>query len=389
MRVLIVGAGLGGLCLAQGLRRAGVDVDVYEKDPGITARFQGYRIGLSEVGQEALHACLPKRWQPLLDAVLGDASGPRLILDPSLNPAGEIPSPTSEASRATMADRHVLRQLLLAGLDDRVHTGKRLTGFQTQADGGVRAEFADGTAATGDLLVGADGINSAVRARLVDVAPTDTGVRCVIGRTMLDERFTPLVPGFGTIVSDGGASMMLGLMRFRRQPTQAAAELAPEVRLPDVGDYLRWVFFPPPGVTLDTPPGASHRVVRRYLDGWHEDLRALVDAADPENSTPLAIRVVQLGAARWPSGPVTLLGDAAHATSPSGGNGANTALLDAQLLSGHLGEVVQGGRSLRDAVDDYERQMLHYGAEAVAESLAALSKFGSPVTGAAGVPAGT
>ncbi|MFE6685160.1 FAD-dependent oxidoreductase [Streptomyces sp. NPDC057743] len=389
MRVVIVGAGLGGLCLAQGLRRAGVDVDVYEKDPGITARFQGYRIGLSEVGQAALNGCLPKRWQPLLDAVLGDASGPRLILDPSLNPMGEIPSPTGEELRVTMADRHVLRQLLLAGLDGHVHTGKRLTDFQILADGGVRAEFADGTDTTGEVLVGADGINSAVRARLVDVAPTDTGVRCVIGRTALDERFARLVPGLGTIVSGGGASLMLGLMQFRRQPHEAAAELAPEVSLPDDGDYLRWVFFPPPGATLDTAPGASHHIVRRYLDGWHEDLRALVDAADPENSTPLAIRVVQLGEARWPSGPVTLLGDAAHATSPSGGNGANTALRDAQLLSSRLRDVAQGRRSLRDAVDDYERQMLGYGAEAVAESLAALSKFGAAVAGSVGAPAGS
>ncbi|WP_274918132.1 hypothetical protein [Streptomyces sp. WZ-12] len=61
----------------------------------------------------------------------------------------------------------------------------------------------------------------------------------MIGRTVLDERFARLVPGFGAIVSGGGASMMLGPMCFRRQPADVAVELAPAVRrLPDVGDYL-------------------------------------------------------------------------------------------------------------------------------------------------------
>lgn len=87
---------------------------------------------------------------------------------------------------ARPGDRHVLRHLLPAGLDGRVRTA-----------------FADGTSVTGDLLVGADGVGSAVRGMLApEVTPTDTGVRVAIGRTPLTERSARPVPGFGTARRD-------------------------------------------------------------------------------------------------------------------------------------------------------------------------------------------
>lgn len=366
MRVIVIGAGLGGLCLAQGLQQAGIEVDVYERDPGITARFQGYRIGLSGQGLAALHGCLPRRWHPLLDAVLGDLAGERRFLDPQLTTIGQWPP-----LRATAVDRHVLRHLLLAGLDGHVHTGKELTGYQVLSDGRVRAAFGDGTAVTGDLLVGADGVGSAVRGALVpELTPIDTGVRVVIGRTPLTDRFARLVPGFGTGIQGPDVTLMLGLMKFRTPPREAAARFAPEVWLPDIGDYLRWAVILPP----DSPGGGAVDTVLDLMDGWHPDLRALIEDADLDNSALISIRVVKPGA-RWPAGPVTLLGDAIHATSPSGGNGANTALHDADLLRRNLIDVTEGRTSLPPALDDYETRMFDYGAQAVDHSLDALDKF--------------
>jgi 2-polyprenyl-6-methoxyphenol hydroxylase-like FAD-dependent oxidoreductase len=375
MRVSVIGAGLGGLCLAQGLRGAGIDVDVYERDPAITARFQGYRLMLSPTGFEALQGCLPRRWHPLLAAIVDDTRVERLILDPRLNKIGEL----GPARSGLVVDRHVLRHLLLTGLT--VHTGAALTGYDVLNDGKdgeatkVEAHFAQADPAIADLLVGADGVNSAVRAVLAPrTVPTDTGVRFVIGRTPMTERFAGLSRAWGAKIAGDGVSLLLGAMRFRIPPKQAAEELAPEVTLPDTGDYVRWAMILPPNGSLgeETPQQA----VLSRTEGWHPDLRALIDQADPDNSTLLSIRVVE-PRDRWTPGPVTLLGDAIHATSPTGGNGANTALRDADLLRRCLTQAATGSRSLLDAVGDYEQQMLEYGAEAVRQSLEALPAYTS------------
>ncbi|SEF37474.1 2-polyprenyl-6-methoxyphenol hydroxylase [Amycolatopsis pretoriensis] len=358
----IAGAGLGGLCLAQGLRQAGIAADVYERDPAITARFQGYRLVLNPAGLAALHGCLPQRWHPLLDAVVGDAYGERLVLDPLLNKIGEL----GPGRPGIVVDRQVLRHLLLTGLT--VHTSAALTGYDVRADGKVEARFAHGDPAVADLLVGADGVGSAVRAVLSPrTTPTDTGVRFVLGRTPLTGQFAGLERAFGSKIAGDRVSLLLGAMRFRTPPKEAAEELAPEVALPDIGDYVRWAMILPP----DGSAGTAREAVLSEMDGWHPDLRALIEQSDADNSALLSIRVVEPGE-RWAPGPVTLLGDAIHATSPTGGNGANTALRDADLLRRCLTE---GRRDLLDAVGDYERQMFEYGAEAVRHSLAALPAF--------------
>ena len=368
MRVSVVGAGLGGLCLAQGLRSAGIEVDVHERDPAITARFQGYRLVLNPVGFEALRGCLPARWHPLLDAIVGDAYGERLILDPQLNKIGELGS----GRAGIVVDRHVLRHLLLTGLT--VRTGAAFTGYDVLGNGKVEARFAQGDPAVADLLVGADGVGSAVRAVLSpQTVPTDTGVRFVIGRTPLTERFAGLSRAFGSKIAGDGVSLLLGAMRFRTPPKAAAEELAPEVTLPDVPDYVRWAMILPPDSALGVT--SPQDAVLSRMEGWHLDLQALIEQSDPDNSTLLSIRVVE-PRERWASGPVTLLGDAIHATSPTGGNGANTALRDADLLRRCL---IEGRQDLLGAVGDYERQMFEYGAEAVRHSLDALPAFAPSV----------
>src|SRR4051812_42086717 len=73
-RVVIVGGGLGGLCLAQGLHRAGVNVTVYERDPSPVTRHQGYRIHIDTRGEQALRECLPPRLFELYLATRGQPS---------------------------------------------------------------------------------------------------------------------------------------------------------------------------------------------------------------------------------------------------------------------------------------------------------------------------
>jgi 2-polyprenyl-6-methoxyphenol hydroxylase-like FAD-dependent oxidoreductase len=307
------------------------------------------------------------RWHPLLDAITMDASAQQLILDPQLNQIGAL----GAGRTGIVVDRQVLRHLLLTGLT--VATGAALTGYDLIDDGRVRARFKTGDPAIVDLLVGADGVTSSVRSVLSPrTTPTDTGVRFVIGRTPLTDEFAGPAKAYGSKIAGDGVSLLLGAMRFGIPPKEAAEQLAPEVTLPDIRDYIRWAMILPPNGSLDDL--SAQEAVLSRMDGWHPVLRTLIEQADPDNSTLLSIRVVKPGG-RWAPGPVTLLGDAIHATSPTGGNGANTALRDADLLRRCLIEADQGGTDLLGAVGDYERQMFEYGAEAVRSSLDKLPAF--------------
>lgn len=382
MRVIIIGAGLGGLCLAQGLRRAGVDVGVYERDTGVEARFQGYRIGLGGPGWDALLACLPPRLHELLHATSGELAGPGRLVDEQLTELGlDEDEPLAQSMEANVVDRHVLRHLLLAGLGDTVTFGAALQTFAELPDGTVRATFADGSSVTGDVLVGADGVGSAVRTQLAGpVERIGTGVRGVIGRTPLTARFAGLVPGRGTMVTGPGLDLFLGKMPFRRPPREAAAELAPDVHLPSTTSYLRWVMLLPPENTtvVDEQNGeGALELVGELIRDWHPDLRELIRQADASNSSLGEMRYVP-PIEPWPSGRVTLLGDAAHTMLPSGGMGANTAFHDAALLV----ERLVAGDVARDVAGDvvaaiaaYEREMLAYSRPLVEAGRQALDRF--------------
>jgi 2-polyprenyl-6-methoxyphenol hydroxylase-like FAD-dependent oxidoreductase len=367
MRVIVIGAGLGGSCLARGLRQAGIEVAVHERDTGPVARFQGWRIGLTPESVDTLRWALPARLHPLLDATSGDVMGEGRAVDPQLNVLGEAPA----AKEGQLFDRNVLRHLLL--FDNEVRFESKLDRFEELPGGGVRARFADGRVETADLLVGADGMGSTVRRQLLpEVADVDLGVRGVIGRTELTERFEPLVPGWSTFVAGPDIQLFLGTMRFRRRPREAAAELAPEVELPDTRSYIRWLTLlrPDHPVVAGDDHDAAVALLQELIADWHPELRALIERADRHNSGVGPLRYTTEITA-LPTGAVTLLGDAVH-PMPPGGLGANLAFRDARLLSGLLADVQRGGRDLADALAGYQRDILTYGNAARAQALAQL-----------------
>ncbi|GGP56318.1 NAD(P)-binding protein [Streptomyces melanogenes] len=134
LRVIVIGAGLGGLALAQGLRRDGIDVSVYERDASPTSRRQGYRLRLNPDGLHALDELLPP---PLSRLVSTTASPqpPTVILDARLDQLSATdPGASADGGRNVAVNRLTLRQILLHGLDDIVHFGKECTGYRIHAD---------------------------------------------------------------------------------------------------------------------------------------------------------------------------------------------------------------------------------------------------------------
>ncbi|TCO64721.1 FAD-dependent oxidoreductase [Actinocrispum wychmicini] len=365
MKVLVIGAGLGGLSLARRLLDAGIDVSVRERDSAVESRFQGYRIGLGGPGLAALRGCLPERLLPLLHAIGGEMTGMGRMVDTQLRVLGEVP-PKDEG---TLFDRHVLRHLLLAGLDEHVVFDKKLDDYQELSDGRVRVSFADGSTEVADVVVGADGMGSTVRRQLIPSVQIRQMDRVgAIGRTPLTDRFAGLVPGWSTMVNAAELQLFLGKMPFRRVPTEAAAELAPDVTLPDTRSYLRWVMMIPMeyadnALELEGDPVAGLALLQDLVKEWHPDLRALFDQADAGNSGIGPLRISD-PVRPWPTRPVTLLGDAAH-PAPPGGLGANLAFIDGELLCRKLIAVNDGTEHLIAALADYEQQMCGYAAEAL------------------------
>ncbi|MDN3354400.1 NAD(P)/FAD-dependent oxidoreductase [Actinomadura sp. DC4] len=370
-RVLVIGAGLGGLTLAHALVRTGIDVRVYEADDATGDRAQGYRIGLLPAAMDALRASLPQRLFALVEATGGSLTGPGLLFDERLNVLHrDLEGPPGDA-RAM--DRQVLRRILLGGLGDRVAYGRRLTGF-TEGTGTVTARFADGTDATGAVLVGADGGGSVVRRHLVPEVGLVAADLCgAMGRTPVTDRFLRLVPGRGTMVKGPGLTLMLGRMEFGTEPSAAAATLAPELDLPYRDGYVRWVLLVPPERPATPEGGDARELVLDLIDGWHPDLLDLVSSADM--SLVGRSRIHDRPMPPWTAGRVTLLGDAAHLTLASGGNGATTAMQDAVRLSALLARVRRGERDLIPALEEYQADLLERGNAAVEFGKQALKRF--------------
>lgn len=362
--ILICGGGLAGLGLAQALRVHGIDVQVFERDPDVDSRPQGYRIGISEVGVEALRWCLPGELFKLFEAICSDRSGLRRTTDEQL---AEIGGPHAFDGRAV--DRRILRHLLLAGMDGHIRFGKVVSGFEDRGRDGVVVSFTDGTTAHGDLLVGADGIQSAIRRQLAPEATVvDSGVRAALGRTVLDDELAGIVPGAGTLVKAAPAQLLLTAMRFATPPDQAARASGFDVTLPATPDYLRWVMLFPAGDGVAAEDGRSTReLVLSRVAHWHPSLREAIRRTDIGNTSLLRLQTVSLDR-RWERGRVTLAGDAAHGVAPTAGNGANTALRDAAQLAKGLVRWRRGRITLDQALDEYETAMLTYGGAAVEES---------------------
>ena len=410
LRVAVAGGGLGGLCLAQGLLKAGVDVTVYERDAQLAGRRQGYRLHVDARAGLALEQCLPPASLALFQATCSEASTRLTVVSERLRVLNEQrrttdADPYAPATLSTSVNRQTLREVLAAGLDGRLVFGCELTSYELTGyeptgsqDGrdGVRLHFADGRQAEADLLVGADGVGSAVRRQyLPAAAPADTGKRCVYGTIPLgpgeaDRLPSALRDGF-TAVIGGQVGMATGVVRFRQRPEQAAPWLSP------AGDYLMWAvagdgrrFGVADERLTAMSPAELHALTARMIRSWHPDLRALHARAAVDETFLVRVRTSP-AVPPWPPSRVTVLGDAIHAMSPARGSGANTALQDAALLcrtlTGTAGNgartdlagsgTARNGGDLIAAVGEYERQMRDYGYAAVAASQAAEAETGA------------
>ncbi|MFI9842966.1 FAD-dependent oxidoreductase [Nonomuraea sp. NPDC051941] len=367
MHVIVIGAGLGGLCLAQGLRQKNISVAVYESDDALTSRQQGYRIHIDEHGDGALAANLPERLHRLFRATAGRPRTSTPVFDHCLERLTVLEP--SDGGVHLAVDRLTLRRILLSGLTDTVRFGKRLTHYRTGADGRVTAYFADGSTATGDVLVAADGVNSPVRRQYLPHARVvDTGLRQLYGKVpltartrelFLDDMFAVFTP----IIGPDGSFVGVAPVEFP-EPVPAGLGVTQDYMTCSFGARRELL---PPDDELRAMPGTELRALTlRAIEDWHPRVRAIIDHWDTSTVFALVLRT-SVPIEPWPATNVTLLGDAIHAMSPAGGIGANTALRDASALTAALGAAA-AGRPLLQTLAEYESAMTAYGFAAVRAS---------------------
>ena len=398
LHVLIIGGGIGGLCLAQGLKQSGISVAVYERDRSVHFRRQGYRIHINPDGSHALYDCLPDTLFKLFVATSGrPATGRFVNFDAQLREVDSRPLHQVIADSpflfSTEVNRLTLREILLTGLDDLVHFGKTLERFEQVGQGLVRAAFADGTCAEGDVLIGADGTHSVTRQLLLPDAKVSEVGFALYGKTPLTPEALEWIPenlitGFSRVAGPFGVAMMFGAYRKREEFAEATAKYAPHLHLTETQDYLMWTVraeLPQLGLTEEelwhTDPAALHAAAGHLVKAWHPTLRRVVAEAEIPATFSVGFRASE-PVKPWQSANVTLLGDAIHMMPPFRGVGANIALRDANLLHHTLVDIATKEVPLLQALAEYETEMLRYGFEAVTNSLER-PFFGPPRSGKA------
>ncbi|GAB2521000.1 FAD-dependent oxidoreductase [Nocardia heshunensis] len=393
LRVIVIGAGLGGLALAQGLHRDGIDVAVYERDASPTSRVQGYRLRLNPDGLAALEQLLPQHLNALVSATCS-IQPPSVYFDDRLEPIPSTdPGHGHGGGRNVAVNRLTLRQILLDGLGEIVSFGRECTGYETHADGTVTARFRDGSRATGDVLVAADGVNSSVRRQYLPHARVmDTGVRTIYGRLPLTEAAMAAIPErlftlYSGVIGPDHRHLGLAPVQYRPPVGQAVRELGASIAFTDTEDYMMCLFsaradlLPMSDEQLRQASGTQLRdLVTSQTRDWSPQIGAILEMWDTATVFPLTIRS-SVPLAPWPTSTVTLLGDAIHAMSPAVGVGANTALRDAALLATQLGKAARGAE-LVPTLRDYESAMIEYGFRAVRTS----AEFGRQRMGQAPLP---
>ena len=388
MTVLIIGAGMGGLCLAQLLKKNGVNVQIFERDASAAARLQGYRLHLDADGISAIQESLPEKLFQLFELTSTNPLPYTTILDTELKLSRRFPidnySKTEHHVETGIAkhlnvNRATVREILLMDLDDICHYGAKLERYETDKNG-VTAFFEDGRTVKGDVLVGADGAGSVVRKQRAPEAKfMDSGARAIYGRIKIDEARKVLpnlcIADVFTAVSDVRKLILgVGPIIFPIRPELAAQSIGIEKNLNQQHDYVgcivsgRKEFFGSDDVEIRKKTSDElQQLAIDLLSDWPSEASS-VPAVGEKGSFFYIEMTSSIPFNLKPHPNVTLLGDAIHTMTPSLGRGANVALRDAALLGKELIKVANGDKELVTSLKEYETEMTQYGFNVVRHS---------------------
>jgi 2-polyprenyl-6-methoxyphenol hydroxylase-like FAD-dependent oxidoreductase len=365
VKVIIAGAGIGGLTLALMLHRRGISCAIYEQ----ASEVREVGVGINTL-PHAIKELADLGLLPALDAagirthelLYMNRSGQTVWREPRGLAAGfDVPQFSIHRGRLQKLIHAAVVERLGAGA---IRTGRKLAGF-IQDDGGVTAQFVDSLDGAGsetvraEVLVGADGIHSVVRGHYAPKQGLPRWNGVMMWRGAAD--FPTFLSGRSMIIAGGmGAKLVLYPIGNGKTPGTRLTNWVVTARVSDTEH--------PPGKESWSRRGRLDEVLpyaRRYeIPGF--DLVKLIRSTEAFYEYPMCDRDPL---PRWSHGRVTLLGDAAHPMYPVGSNGASQAILDARSLADHLARAEHPYQALAA----YEADRLPKTAEIVA-----LNRKGGP-----------
>jgi 2-polyprenyl-6-methoxyphenol hydroxylase-like FAD-dependent oxidoreductase len=311
VRVIVVGAGIGGLSASIALKRDGHETLVLERagriDP-VGAGITLFANGMKALDRLGVRDAVAAPGAPAARSAILTADGSELAAVPA------------DLLEGTIALHRADLQAVLANAAGEVRLGAEVTSVEP-AEGGATVRVADGREEHGDLVIGADGLNSVVRGRYFDARPRYAGYTAW-------RAVSPVAVEPGRLTESWGVGERFGLVDIGGGRTYwFATKNASE------GEH-------------DEPGGRKAEIVRRFSE-WHEPIARVAEATN--EAEILRNDVYHLDPLdRWSEGRVVLLGDAAHATTPGVGQGAAQAIEDAVVLADCLAETDDVSRALAE-----------------------------------------
>jgi 2-polyprenyl-6-methoxyphenol hydroxylase-like FAD-dependent oxidoreductase len=327
-RIAIIGAGIGGAALALFLDKASIRASLFDAAPEDAgpagAGLQIAPNGMHILAQLGLADALIERGAAATSMRFRNAQGALLC-------HVEFQLPEKYGHPAVNATRHAVHDLLVGELRRRgvpVHFRKRLAAIDDHPSAPT-CRFDDGTAVEADIVVGADGLHSRVRAVLMPDGPAPEYTGLVNAGGFVDPALLERLPPRATLEMIYGK---VGFFGFGYVNEQGGAR-----------SIMWWSAIPGAAIPRDRLASMSDDERRAMLLDVHRGWCAPVETVIRQTAYPIFVDNIydirRLPA--WRRGRVVLMGDAAHAVSPHSGQGASMALEDAMLLARRLRDHLQ------------------------------------------------